>query len=210
MEARTLASLYVWRKEKEASSGRPAPRKIKGRREELRQVHVVKWANRLNNPSAGLALIEAVRPIMSEWLNRRHGTLTFRLTQVLSGHGCFGKYLYRIRREQTSGCHHCVGGEEDTVLHTLQVCPAWDEQRCDLIAAIGADLSLPALVKAMVGSADAWNAARISPGKKKGNLGCRANGALNSFMDSQKVLVQARLAVHNGVLVPTLMYDSES
>ncbi|KAJ0177492.1 hypothetical protein K1T71_007501 [Dendrolimus kikuchii] len=96
---------------------------------------------------------------MPEWLQRRYGTLTFRLTQVLSGHGCFGRYLCRIRREQTSGCHHCVGGDEDTALHTLQVCPAWDEQRRDLVAAVGADLSLPAVVKAMVGSADAWDAA---------------------------------------------------
>ncbi|KAJ0172831.1 hypothetical protein K1T71_011970 [Dendrolimus kikuchii] len=40
-----------------------------------------------------------------------------------------------------------------------KVCPAWDEQRRDLVAAIGADLSFPALVKAIVGSADAWDAA---------------------------------------------------
>ncbi|KAJ0176872.1 hypothetical protein K1T71_008051 [Dendrolimus kikuchii] len=158
LEARTLASLYAWRKEKEASVGRPAPRETEGRRDELRQVQVAEWADRLLNPSAGLATIQAVRPIMPEWLQRRYGTLTFRLTQVLSGHGCFGRYLCRIRREQTSGCHHCVGGDEDTALHTLQVCPAWDEQRRDLVAVVGADLSLPAVVKAMVGSADAWDA----------------------------------------------------
>lgn len=35
-------------------------------------------------------------------------------------------------------------------------CPAWDASRCDLIAAIGSDLSL--LVKSMVKSDNGWNA----------------------------------------------------
>ncbi|KAJ0175766.1 hypothetical protein K1T71_008925 [Dendrolimus kikuchii] len=48
---------------------------------------------------------------------------------------------------------------QDTALHSLQVCSTWDEQRRDLVVAIGVDLSLPAVVKAMMGSTDAWNAA---------------------------------------------------
>ena len=33
--------------------------------------------------------------------------LAFRVTQVLTGHGCFGEYLKRIGAEATAGCHHC-------------------------------------------------------------------------------------------------------
>ena len=40
--------------------------------------------------------------------------------------------------------------------------------------------------------------------------GNRVNGTLISFVASQNVSQKARLAVHNGVLVPTLMYGSES
>ncbi|KAJ0184134.1 hypothetical protein K1T71_000557 [Dendrolimus kikuchii] len=78
--------------------------------------------------------------------------------QVLSGHGCFGRYLCRLGREVTSGCHHCDTDDEDTALHTLQECPAWTEQRRDLVAVTGSDLSLPAVVRTMVGSTTGWNA----------------------------------------------------
>uniref|UniRef100_A0A2H1WCX8 SFRICE_025326 n=1 Tax=Spodoptera frugiperda TaxID=7108 RepID=A0A2H1WCX8_SPOFR len=36
---------------------------------------------------ARLAVIAAVSPLFEEWLERRHGVLTYRLTQVLTGHG---------------------------------------------------------------------------------------------------------------------------
>ncbi|KAJ0174088.1 hypothetical protein K1T71_010234 [Dendrolimus kikuchii] len=119
-----LASLYTWRKEALARGSRPAPREIEVCRSELRQVAVGVWEERLRHPSAGPATIEAVRPVLQDWIGRRHGTLTFRLTQVLTGHGCFGRYLCRLGREPTSGCHHCDTGDEDTALHTLQECPA--------------------------------------------------------------------------------------
>ena len=63
----------------------------------------------------------SVLPILSDYLylpERHHGVLTFRLTQVLTGHGYFGRFLHRIRRDETSGCHYCVDRPEDTVEHT--------------------------------------------------------------------------------------------
>ncbi|XP_072946162.1 trypsin, alkaline C-like [Epargyreus clarus] len=91
-------------------------------------------------------------------MDRRHGSLTFRLVQVLSGHGCFGKYLCRIaRREPTTQCHHC-SCDEDTAQHSLEECSAWDRKRRELVAVVGPDLSLPVVVKAMVGSERSWKA----------------------------------------------------
>jgi len=52
-------------------------------------------------------------------------------------------------------CHHC-SEVRDTAQHTLEVCPAWDEQRRVLRSIVGEDLSLPAVVSAMLGSEDAW------------------------------------------------------
>ncbi|XP_072948471.1 uncharacterized protein [Epargyreus clarus] len=116
----------------------------------------VKWKERLAEPTAGLRTVEAVRPVLEAWMDRRHGSLTFRMAQVLSGHGCFGKYLCRIAgREPTTQCHHC-SCDVDTAQHTLEECPAWDSQRRVLVAAVGPDLSLPAVVKAMVGSDRSW------------------------------------------------------
>ncbi|XP_068626164.1 uncharacterized protein [Battus philenor] len=47
------------------------------------------------------------------------------MVQVLSGHGCFGKYLCHIGREHSTICHLC-GIEEDTTQHTLEECTAWE------------------------------------------------------------------------------------
>jgi hypothetical protein len=61
----------------------------------------------------------AVRAILlnwEAWRDRGGVPLTFRMTQVLTGHGVFGEYLLKIQREVTSICHHCQE-EEDTAVH---------------------------------------------------------------------------------------------
>nr|XP_049691667.1 uncharacterized protein LOC126053518 [Helicoverpa armigera]XP_049704749.1 uncharacterized protein LOC126056273 [Helicoverpa armigera]XP_049706070.1 uncharacterized protein LOC126056578 [Helicoverpa armigera] len=158
LEAKVLASLYRWREEERARDSRPVQRQIAQRRAELRQVLVAEWRQRLLRPTAGLATVEAIRPVLDDWLGRRHGSLSFRVTQVLSGHGCFGKYLCRIGREPDARCHHCVHGGEDTAQHTFVQCVAWEEQRRVLTNEVGGDLSLPAVVRKMVGSAESWDA----------------------------------------------------
>ncbi|CAG9560737.1 unnamed protein product [Danaus chrysippus] len=119
---------------------------------------MAEWHTRLAQPTAGHAVIAAVRPVLQEWLSRSHGALSFRLTQVLTGHGYFGKYLCRIGRDQTSQCRHCGDCPNDTSLHTLAECSAWAEQRRDLVAAVGVagNLSLPTVVQVMVGSESGW------------------------------------------------------
>ena len=92
-------------------------------------------------------------------MNRRQGGLTYRLVQVITGHGCFGEYLHRVaRRESTTVCHHCEDENRDIAQHTLEFCPAWTEQRGALASEIGSDLSLPTIVQKMVGSKDSWKA----------------------------------------------------
>ena len=77
--------------------------------------------------------------------------LTFRLAQVLTRYGCFERFLFRIRWDDTPGCHHCVERPKDTVEHTVEVCPTWTEYRRVLLKTIGgSDLSRPPLVEAMV------------------------------------------------------------
>lgn len=45
--------------------------------------------------------------------------------------------------------------------------------------------------------------------KRRVNAGNQINGALHSFVSRKGISQKARLAVHNGVLAPTLMYGSE-
>lgn len=156
LEAAALARLYE--RSRELRSRGDPPTVTERWKSHARRSTVRMWTERLADPTAGRRTVEAVRPVLSSWLDRRHGRLTFRLTQVLSGHGCFGKYLCRIaRREPTTECHHCGGGE-DTAQHTLEDCPSWAERRRVLRIAIGADLSLPTVAKAMVESEESWTA----------------------------------------------------
>ena len=43
-------------------------------------------------------------PCVVEWTERRHGLVTFYLTQVLTGHGCFRSYLKRIGVYESAEC----------------------------------------------------------------------------------------------------------
>ncbi|XP_064073441.1 uncharacterized protein LOC113403570 [Vanessa tameamea] len=84
------------------------------------------------------------------------GLVEVKLTQVLTGHGCFSRYLHRIaRREMTPSCHEC-GAPSDTARNTLIECSACGPQRHSLAAIIGRDLSLLSVINAMIGSERCW------------------------------------------------------
>lgn len=158
LDAQVLAKFYCRMTESRSGGIFPSPEAIKRWRTEGRDEAFVLWLERLESPSAGHRTIEAIRPVLAEWVQRKHGFLSFRSVQVLSGHGCFGKYLFKIaRRESSAECHEC-GGAVDTAEHTLAECPEWDSLRASLVSVVGADLSLPTIVAAMVDSERAWDA----------------------------------------------------
>ncbi|XP_070529989.1 uncharacterized protein [Cardiocondyla obscurior] len=67
---------------------------------------------------------------MEDWVDRCgwKGVTSFWTTQIITGHGCFSSYLHRIGKEASTACHHCDDGIDDAQ-HTLEVCPAWTEER---------------------------------------------------------------------------------
>jgi len=117
-----------------------------------------KWKEYLLRPDlAGARTVTAVQPHLDSWLDRGHGSLSFRMTQILTEHGCFSSFLHRIRRCPTMACFHCLD-HVDSAEHTLMHCPAWYEERGELRAALGCAISLPNVVGAIVDSRDAWRA----------------------------------------------------
>ena len=70
----------------------------------------------------------------------------------MTGHGCFGAYLYKYKRRASPDCVYC--GMEDTPSHTLFECGRWDEvrQRCPNRV----DLTVERMVRAMLESRHAW------------------------------------------------------
>ncbi|XP_070519749.1 uncharacterized protein [Cardiocondyla obscurior] len=123
------------------------------------QLIIEKWSESLESTRTGLRVVEAIRPILQEWLITNNGPMTYRLTQVLSGHGCFKSYLCsRARREINEQCSHCSTGDQDTAQHTLEFCSAWALQRYDLTRVIGNNLELPIVVNKMVSEKANWTA----------------------------------------------------
>ncbi|XP_060819659.1 uncharacterized protein LOC132909087 [Bombus pascuorum] len=101
--------------------------------------------------------LEAVLPNWDVWLDGDAPPLTHRVTQLLTGHGCFGEYLPRIGKGATAHCHHC-GARVDSAQHTLENCPTWAAPRHSLTGEIGYDLSPPAILEALLTSERGRNA----------------------------------------------------
>lgn len=124
---------------------------------------MTQWKTYLQDKStAGVRTRDAILPVWDEWMDRRHGNLSFHLTQLLTGHGVFYTYLRRIGKANTDICPHCDDNLPDTLEHTLVQCQAWKEERKELTdkLTITTDiLTLRLMVSEMVKSKEGWSAA---------------------------------------------------
>ena len=130
-------------------------------REETRLEAWERWHSQLLEEDAMRPhrAVRAVLPNWDKWRDKGGVPLTFRTTQVLTGHGVFGDYLLKIRREVATICHHC-GEEEDTARHTLEACPAWEVPRRVLRLEIGERLAPETLIEAMLRGPQEYRAVR--------------------------------------------------
>ncbi|CAH1708460.1 unnamed protein product [Aphis gossypii] len=102
-----------------------------------------KWKARIAEAKTG-GWTKRLIPDVDRWCERK-GDLDYHTTHVLSGHGCFGVYLHKIKKEETDVCHHCNMGP-DSAEHTVVECPAWDEERHRLQRATGTTVTIDNLV----------------------------------------------------------------
>ncbi|XP_011866498.1 PREDICTED: uncharacterized protein LOC105561278, partial [Vollenhovia emeryi] len=157
MNARAHAQVYEQEAERRAR-GIPVPKRGRRLLSDIKKRVREEWRTWLADPNrAGQRTIQAILPHLDDWVDQSWTRASYRTTQVLTGHGCFGEYLQRIQKEPDPRCHHC-DEERDTAQHTLDSCPAWDEECRVLINEIGGDLSLPAVVKAVTEREEAWEA----------------------------------------------------
>ena len=129
-------------------------------RREIRQEVVRKWRAQLEASSSGRWTWELVGPWMEGWLSREHGELTFHMTQLLTGHGCFASYLFKIGKALSPACPHCRTELEDA-RHTLIHCPAWSAQRRGMERTLGVEVDSGNLVAEMLSSAEKWEAVSL-------------------------------------------------
>nr|XP_012235909.1 PREDICTED: uncharacterized protein LOC105680054 [Linepithema humile] len=112
---------------------------------------------KLNHTHPSFRLREALVDRLKEWVNRRHGWVTYHMTQFLTNHGCFNEFLHKIRKADSAICYHCLDAV-DTAQHTLQFCSAWSADRTELTRVIGDQLDLPSVIESILDSIDKWRA----------------------------------------------------
>jgi endonuclease/exonuclease/phosphatase family metal-dependent hydrolase len=127
------------------------------KRVDARELTMQKWQERWDASAKGRWTHRLIGELMA-WYQRKHGELCYHLTQLLTGHGCFGSYLHKIGKEVTCECHHC-GSIKDDAEHTLFACPAWEEARNSLKIKVGEEaMTLTKMVPSMLENAASWSA----------------------------------------------------
>jgi len=107
-------------------------------KEDERIVLLREWRIFSERPdAAGRRTRKAIIPILDVWLNRSWGMMTYRITQLFTGHGCFNTFLHRIGKADTPICEYCE--QEDSTEHHIEVCPRWNTKRETLVGKIGND-----------------------------------------------------------------------
>lgn len=118
-----------------------------------RDVTLREWQTRWTNETKGTwtkRLIPKIRP----WVGREFGEVNFYLTQFLTGHGYFRRYLNNMGKVRTKDCLYC-GHDNDDAEHTFFNCEQWTDLRQRLEATEGA-LTPDNIIGVMLRSDESW------------------------------------------------------
>lgn len=99
----------------------------KAMKEEERDVSIARWQTRWDATTKGRWTHRLI-PNLETWLNRKQGECGYQLTQFLTGHGGYRKYLHRFGHDNSPLCPNCPEEEEDTE-HAIFYCRRFEEER---------------------------------------------------------------------------------
>lgn len=140
-------------------------RGISGKGKEMAKVKIQErskvikdWKEELSTKDIYIVVGEPARQSYNEGMVRKERQkLTFHMTQMITGHGCFGTYLKRIGKEESSICVYCLTKDDDAQ-HTMEECAYWIRERIELEETLGKDdLSLKSVMKEIVDDQEKWN-----------------------------------------------------
>lgn len=122
--------------------------------EEIKDETITRWQHRWDQADKGRWTHQCI-PSIKSWIDRKHGEVTYFTAQMLTGHGCFRRFLHRIGKAAEPTCSLCALDEEDDPHHTFIVCPTFAMQRRTILA-----VDVPDMVRQMLSSENEWE--RIS------------------------------------------------
>ena len=88
------------------------PEQIAAIRTKERRTSMHKWQSRWESSLKGIWTFHIV-PDMTTWMGNKYCELNYYVTQLLTGHGCFKKYLHRFGHDTSPICPKCVDEKED-------------------------------------------------------------------------------------------------
>ena len=89
----------------------------------IREDILHKWQSRWETSEKGRWTAKII-PNIKIWTERKHGETNYYLTQMLSGHGYFQKYLHKMGKTGSPSCiydDNCLDDAE----HTFFECERW-------------------------------------------------------------------------------------
>lgn len=92
-------------------------------RKTVREETIGVWQARWDDLEHKAQWTKRLIPIIKKWLDCKHRTIDFRVTQVLTGHGSFKEFTKKIKKSPNNECLYC--GTPDTVEDTIFECPRW-------------------------------------------------------------------------------------
>lgn len=116
----------------------------------MRKAKVVPVASSIQKPKKRRLI-----PVVSTWCSRRFGQMDYHMTQFFSGHGCFGKYLYRIKKVAYAGCVNCQD-PLDSAEHAIFNYGRWWRARRELEAELSVNFTLDTATATMLKSPRHW------------------------------------------------------
>lgn len=94
-------------------------------------------------------------PELKPWIDCKHKSVDYYLTQILTGHGVFRTYANRIGKVARDDCVYC--GATDTVEHTIFHCKRWEAITQATCRKVGQEIKPKNIVEIMMKSKDDWD-----------------------------------------------------
>lgn len=122
--------------------------------EEVKEETLTLWQSRWSADTTGRWTARLI-PSIRTWLNRKCGEVNYYLTQMISGHGYFRKYLHRMEKCNTPFCLYETTDVIDDAEHTFFMCSRWTTARQELETKIG-HITTENLIEKMIENEDHW------------------------------------------------------
>lgn len=122
-------------------------------RQNMRAQTTQLWQERWSAETKGRWTAKLI-PDVEKWKSRRFGEVNYYITQMLSGHGYFGKYLHKMGKVDSPSCVYGDASLDDAN-HTFFECSRWQEARRLLEGNLG-QLTAENVVEKMIANEENW------------------------------------------------------